>query len=1180
MRRFFSVRIIRCLPAFLGVLFFLIQAEYGFSQNSVIRGKVVDKEDASPVPFANVYFNNSLIGTTTDANGRYILRHLDAGMYEFIVSFVGYESFRKFIRIGEDDTLNLNVTLTRSVEQLSEIQIKAKVDAEWKRNYRKFEYQFFGPNVKPRDCEITNPGYLIFHDNPKTDSFTAESKVPLIIMNHRLGYRIYFTLRQFVIYKGNLSIYSGDARFEKLTATTSQELLSWEINRYNTYKGSLRNLFHDMIFNTLDQDGFKVYQVQPNISFFNSNYFSERVGKEFTPVDPKLLVYLSGNPNSYFIQSMLPIEVVYTGRYSSASQFPDMPYEVSRIILKTNRIEVNKNGFAYNPTAFIVTGNRAGERAADMLPFEYQPPRSDEALAGTDLNEVNFHKIDSLSQAISDQGLIRDQENVLISTDKPYYIAGDELWYSIRLVDDFSRHPEEGDRIVYVDLVTPGDSVTVHQTLPCVDGLASGRMDLPGYLPEGCYMIRGYTDWMRNFSDAGYSGKTILIHSDVKSSGLSDGTTSVGDSIIMKFFPEGGNLLDGLNSAVGIHATDISGQGVMVNGSLTDERGREIARIATSALGIGKVNFKPRFGRNYYAKISYVNMRAANHRYLFPEVSESGFKMAVLNQDRNMFTVNVEATPDLKNHGVILIIQAGGNSLYHEAFYLVGTEKTLLLQKSKFPAGPVQLNLFTLNGNLIGQRMIYIDHPNEYPLVTIKASKPEYDPAEQVDLQINLKDYFHHPVSAIMSVSVTANDMFDPVAYTDPVPEIMLQSEFFEGIQNPRYYFRDTTTATREDRDNLMLTLTHYKYDWRQFNNESGFPYAKDKTLPVSGTVYENKRVCDDCQVTLFPVTQGMNYRNFTTDQDGKFKINIPGLFDSASFIVDITNRKGRKINGHISVDREIHYKIGKSFRDCTIPVEPESIEKYDTVLQYVKTENEKIRTLMMKEIAISAKRIEEQPVSTKLIKSDVYSNPDQVINLDDNKTINLTVTQILARYLTGFMITPDGQGNYKFLLHGPHSFNVQNESPLFIVDGVELGNSQAYTIINSLNPNNIQRIEVFKDASAGYWGVRGADGVIAIFTKHGVSYNFGGEKNGHKKLFEISGFTPQANFRMVGEDSTSLAVTQRVTVYWAGNLSTGPDGNIELKFDNASNARFFTVHVQGITSDGVPFSYATRTDH
>src|SRR5690606_19273482 len=73
----------------------------------------------------------------------------------------------------------------------------------------------------------------------------------------------------------------------------------------------------------------------------------------------------------------------------------------------------------------------------------------------------------------------------------------------------------------------------------------------------------------------------------------------------------------------------------------------------------------------------------------------------------------------------------------------------------------------------------------------------------------------------------------------------------------------------------------------------------------------------------------------------------------------------------------------------------------------------------------------------------------------------------------------PDGKVSIR--IRGNNSISASNE-PLFVVDGV-IGVSN----INLINPNNIESLEVLKDASAtAIYGARGANGVILITTKRG----------------------------------------------------------------------------------------------
>lgn len=86
------------------------------------------------------------------------------------------------------------------------------------------------------------------------------------------------------------------------------------------------------------------------------------------------------------------------------------------------------------------------------------------------------------------------------------------------------------------------------------------------------------------------------------------------------------------------------------------------------------------------------------------------------------------------------------------------------------------------------------------------------------------------------------------------------------------------------------------------------------------------------------------------------------------------------------------------------------------------------------------------------------------------------SIGEYLKGRVPGLQVMKAGSG-YKYLIRGVSSINSPTD-PLFIVDGVEVND------IDFVNPNDVERVEVLKDASASIYGNRGACGVIIITTK------------------------------------------------------------------------------------------------
>ena len=95
-------------------------------------------------------------------------------------------------------------------------------------------------------------------------------------------------------------------------------------------------------------------------------------------------------------------------------------------------------------------------------------------------------------------------------------------------------------------------------------------------------------------------------------------------------------------------------------------------------------------------------------------------------------------------------------------------------------------------------------------------------------------------------------------------------------------------------------------------------------------------------------------------------------------------------------------------------------------------------------------------------------------------------IEQTLAAKVPGLWISHAADGSSSIRIRGVTSIYGSNE-PLYIIDGIAAlpgpgGN------LTGINPRDIASIEVLKDAAnMAFYGVRGANGVIVIKTKHSV---------------------------------------------------------------------------------------------
>jgi hypothetical protein len=108
-------------------------------------------------------------------------------------------------------------------------------------------------------------------------------------------------------------------------------------------------------------------------------------------------------------------------------------------------------------------------------------------------------------------------EKVYLHLDKPFYAAGDTIWFKAYVTID-KHQPTLLSTIVYVDITNGQDSLMRLVKLPVVNGVASGSIPLTTTdYKEGNYHLRAYTSWMRNFDTDYFFNKTVAIGNAIES---------------------------------------------------------------------------------------------------------------------------------------------------------------------------------------------------------------------------------------------------------------------------------------------------------------------------------------------------------------------------------------------------------------------------------------------------------------------------------------------------------------------------------------------------------------------------------------------------------------------------------------------------------------------------------------
>jgi TonB-linked SusC/RagA family outer membrane protein len=225
---------------------------------------------------------------------------------------------------------------------------------------------------------------------------------------------------------------------------------------------------------------------------------------------------------------------------------------------------------------------------------------------------------------------------------------------------------------------------------------------------------------------------------------------------------------------------------------------------------------------------------------------------------------------------------------------------------------------------------------------------------------------------------------------------------------------------------------------------------AQQRTSTVTGVVTNEKNE-PLTNVTVVARNAATNYSAGTnTDTAGVFSFNNLPAGGPYNFSFSVVSYKAHNLNGYT-------LKEGASLSLVVTMQEVENTLDQVVVVGYGTRKRSEVTSAI---VSINAEDIRQRPVQNAL--------------------------QALQGKAAGIDITSNERPGElgRVLIRGVRSLTASND-PLYVVDGIPLNVGS----INAVNPNDIETIDVLKDASAtAIYGSRGANGVVLITTKKGKS--------------------------------------------------------------------------------------------
>ena len=349
-----------------GFFLFLIavtlqEAQPQSAPHFLISGGCTDAVSNLPLQNVNIFLANTTLGAVSDAEGRYVIRNVPVGTYELVASLLGYEMQKIPVRIAAGNVVE-NLRLKAAPLEMSQVEVLATPDREWRKNLQKFENLFWGNGYKPEDCKILNSEVLDFEIEQESDCFIAVASRPLRLENWRLGYRAEFIVQEFRYYLNQQEIkFAFIPRFEEMTPTDSTVAQKWKAARHETYRGSFRHFLAAAISGQLTAAGYQV-AILPDLPW-ESEGKEKRFNRQLADFSAMLL------PTAF------PTEVEFN--FKGTLQIIYKPargdFQTSWLVVQRDHVLLNKAGYAYDGYAFFLYGHWFNQRAAEALPRDYVP---------------------------------------------------------------------------------------------------------------------------------------------------------------------------------------------------------------------------------------------------------------------------------------------------------------------------------------------------------------------------------------------------------------------------------------------------------------------------------------------------------------------------------------------------------------------------------------------------------------------------------------------------------------------------------------------------------------------------------------------------------------------------------------------------------------------------------------
>ena len=738
-------------------------------------------------------------------------------------------------------------------------------------------------------------------------------------------------------------------------------------------------------------------------------------------------------------------------------------------------------------------------------------------------------------------------EKMFVHTDKTFYLVGEVIWFKLYQADGYLNQPIQISKLGYVEILSQDLKPVLQAKIAMNTGNGSGSFLIPSSFNSGNYLIRAYTNWMKNFPTEYYFQKQITIVNPLK---RPDWKPLKKVEYDLQFFPEGGNLVEGLSSKVAYRIIDQQGKGVECTGVVVNQKNDTVAIIQPRRFGIGHFIFTPLTGNSYKA-IIYANDSIITKN--LPELYNKGYVMNMVPVENDQVKITATTNNNLSNVPVYLFVHTRHQVKLARMNTLQNGSAIFIIDKKELGDGISHFTLFDHLQQPLCERL-YFKRPLKKLEIDAKTDHVVYGTKQEVKIDINVMKYITHPLSPDLSASVFLVDSLQHAEEGDIFTYLWLNSDLKGTIESPAYYSTNTK-ETEEAIDNLMLTHGWRRFNWNDIlkNNTPSFTFLPEyEGHIVNGKLVDQKNGLPKIGTTAFLSIPGQPFQfsNAVSDGEGHVRFIVKNLYGADELIIQTKDRE----------DSDSRIDLSSPFSEDfpSAAVTPFNLTEGSKPLLVSRSIGTQVQNTYLAD-SIRQFILPKAPDTTSF-----YGKPDKEYLLD-NYTRFITMEEVLREFVSEVRLRKR-QDSFHFEVRNAPYKTFFEEDPLVLVDGVPVFNIDK---IVSFDPLKIKKIEVVTQRY--YYGSLVTNGIVSFTT---YESDLGGFKLDPGSLIVgYEGLQLQRQFYSPVYDTPLNSENRlpdfRNVLYWSPEIITNSGGKGQLSFYTSEIPGKYALFIQGITADG-----------